>query len=146
MIGAWADAPSAWPRFCCAILRDDRGRYLLEQRRIDDEHMPGQLVCFGGGRERDEHPDACVRRELLEEIGWAPPTLRLCLRLLGRDGRVIAWFYRGIAPMASEIRTEPGVRAVWASWDELSGLPVGDWNLAAIIAEQRGLTETVVDG
>lgn len=140
------DDPAHWPRFCCAILRDAAGRYLLERRSDDDEHMPGQLVCFGGGRNPDEHPDDSIRRELREEIGCELTALEFCLILRGRDSRTIAWFYRAPAPAPTRVRTEPGVRAVWAAWHELGALPIGNWNLAAMIAEREGRSEALVDG
>lgn len=38
---------------------------------------PGQWGFFGGHLEEGENPDEAVRRELLEEIGYAPPHLTL---------------------------------------------------------------------
>ena len=136
---------AGWPRYCCAILRDERGRYLLEKRPDHDDDLPGKLVCFGGGREPDEHPDASIRRELVEELGIAPERLEFCVRLMGTSGRVIGWFYRGEAPRPEQIVTEAGVEAVWADWDELRLLPVGLWNLAAIEAERRGEPVAIVN-
>jgi len=133
-----------WPRYCCAILRDLRGRYLLEKRHADDPDLPGQLVCFGGGRNLGEHPDACIRRELIEEIGSAPDALEMCVLLQSTSGAPIAWFYRGIAPRTEKVITEEGVAAVWATWDELRTLLIGLWNLAAIEAERRGEPIAVV--
>jgi 8-oxo-dGTP pyrophosphatase MutT (NUDIX family) len=135
-----------WPRYCCAILRDRSGRYLLEKRPSHEEDAPGMLTCFGGGREVGEDPDACIRRELTEELGFEPARLELCVRLMGTSGRVIAWFYRAEAPSSGLAAIEEGFEAVWAAWEELPGLPVGNWNIAAIRAEAEGVTVAVVEG
>lgn len=132
--------PSDWPRYCNAILRDPSGRYLLELRSIHETEVPGQITCFGGGRQPGEHPDDCIRRELAEELGVSTIMLDLCVVLRSRrDGAAISWFYRGAAPDPAVIRPEPGVVVVRHSWDELAALPVGGWNRAALAAERRGL-------
>lgn len=128
-----------WPRYCNAILRDARGRYLLEARSPGEAEAPGQLTCFGGGREPGESPEECIRRELTEELGFRTDLLELCVVLRHRrDGHPISWFFRGPAPEESAIRTEPGVRFVWCAWHELDRLPVGAWNRAALVAEREG--------
>jgi 8-oxo-dGTP pyrophosphatase MutT (NUDIX family) len=140
-----SDDPRLWPEFCCAILRDGVGRYLLEKRPLHEDIAPGKLACFGGGRAADEHPDACIRRELREELGWEAGALERCVLLLGRNGRVIGWFYRGAAPSEPGLVMEVGVEAVWASWEELAALPVGRWNMAALRGEREGVGEVVVE-
>lgn len=130
-----------WPEYCCAILRDDRGRYLLERRPASKLSAPGLLVCFGGRREPHESPEACLLRELQEELGWTPPRpLRLCTRLLGPADRQIAWFFRGEAP-ANPNPQEPGVQAVWlepGDIDHLAELSVSPWHILALSAEHAG--------
>ena len=51
-----------------AIIRDDRGRYLITQRR-KGTHLAGLWEFPGGKRERDETLEASLRRELHEELG-----------------------------------------------------------------------------
>lgn len=134
---------ACWPAYCCAILRDAAGRYLLERRPLHETAAPGKLVCFGGGREVGEHPDACIQRELVEELGYHQARVERCL-VLRSNRRVIAWFYRGAAPTPDTIMTEPGVVAVWHGWDELAALPLGGWHIAALVAEREGRSEAAV--
>lgn len=135
--------PHDLPAYCCAILRDAAGRYLLEQRPLHETAAAGKLVCFGGGREQGEDPDACIRRELVEELGYHDARVERCV-VLRSNRRVIAWFYRGAAPEPGAIVTEAGVAAVWHAWEELAGLPIGDWHAAALRAERDGRMDALV--
>ena len=51
-----------------AIIRDDRGRYLITQRRRGS-HLEGFWEFPGGKRDAGESLSACLRRELAEELG-----------------------------------------------------------------------------
>lgn len=76
-----------------AILHRD-GCFLMQLR--DDKptiFYPGHWAFFGGHLEPDEPPDVGVRRELLEEIGYAPPVLTQ-FNCYG-DERVIRHVYHG---------------------------------------------------
>jgi 8-oxo-dGTP pyrophosphatase MutT (NUDIX family) len=58
-----------------AILYRD-GKFLLQLRdNIPGIIYPGHWGFFGGHMEPDETPEAAVKRELLEEIGYAPPEM-----------------------------------------------------------------------
>ena len=137
-----------WPEYCCAILRDAAGRYLLDRRPSDSRAAPGQLTCFGGKRNPGETPDDCVRRELLEELGTDVGPLELCVRLFGRrpgaPDRLIAWFYRGSAPPPDRLTTEPGHSAEWINPANLDSAQIGRWNRPALQAERRGDTTAVI--
>ncbi len=170
----------AWPAFCCAILRDPQGRYLLEKRppRADKSgravarrarggsgrapREPGGLVtCFGGSREPSETPEQCIRRELLEELGWdvakghLAPAVRLVnagtqvMRFRGglvRPGQVIAWFYRGLAPgPETPLLTEPGYAALWLTPEETFAADLSRWHRTVLEAERRGEDACGVD-
>ena len=50
-----------------AIIQDDAGRYLITQRRRGS-HLEGLWEFPGGKREPDESLEACLRRELTEEL------------------------------------------------------------------------------
>lgn len=60
-----------------AILYQE-GQFLM-QLRDDFEHIvyPGCWGFFGGHCDPGEAADACIKRELLEEIGYVPPALSL---------------------------------------------------------------------
>jgi mutator protein MutT len=49
------------------LIRDERGRYLLTQRRRGS-HLAGLWEFPGGKVEAGETPAACLRRELIEEL------------------------------------------------------------------------------
>ncbi len=139
--------PAHWPEYCCAILRDAEGRYLLERRPPDAKNAPGQLTCFGGKRNPGEHPDRCIRREIWEELGWRVGALRLelCVKLLGADGRVVAWFYRGAGPGPGvTLQTLPGVVCVRLRETDLDSAALSGWHRAALVAEREGKPESMI--
>ena len=130
--------PPDWPVWCCAILRDLRGRFIFERRPSHEIDAPGMLTCFGGGREAGEEPETCLRRELVEELGWRAGALELCVVLTTPKG--VAWFYRGAGPEEGTVTAlEAGYVAEWIEPAALAAAGVGGWNLAAIDAEMRGL-------
>lgn len=141
--------PSHWPPYCCAILLDARGRYLMERRPASAKHAAGLLTCFGGGREPGEEPLACVRRELREELGLSPAQIEaLGLELavvIRSERRLIAWFFAGrIADPVPALQPEPGFEALWRTWDELHAERVSPWHTGAITAHREGRREAVV--
>lgn len=133
------DTRADLPRYCCAILETADGRLLLERRPPTAARAAGRITCFGGTREPGESPDACIRRELCEELGWCPEHLEHAL-VLRRAGRVLAWFYRAEAPPdGTIIRTEPGYEALWAPRAGLAAIDLSPWHRAALEAYAAGL-------
>jgi 8-oxo-dGTP pyrophosphatase MutT (NUDIX family) len=76
-----------------AILHQD-GKFLLQLRdNIPGIFYPGCWALFGGHIESGESSDVAIQRELLEEIGYAPPLLKKfsCYA----DAQVIRHVYEG---------------------------------------------------
>jgi 8-oxo-dGTP pyrophosphatase MutT (NUDIX family) len=72
---AKVDSVGDRPQAAIAILYQN-DQFLLQLR--DDNpniRFPGQWAFFGGHLESGESPDVAMQRELLEEIGYAPPAL-----------------------------------------------------------------------
>ena len=58
-----------------AILYRD-GKFLMQLRdNIPNIVYPGHWAFFGGHLEAGENPEAALKRELQEEIGYTPPTV-----------------------------------------------------------------------
>lgn len=137
------------PRYCCVILRDSRGRYVLEKRPETEADAPGMLTCFGGGREAQEDAESCVRRELREELGFEVGELERVFTLrtppspLGRE----AWFFRAVesGPEEGTVRAlEPGFEVVWVEPGSERMKEVGAWHRAVLDGLARGETEATV--
>jgi 8-oxo-dGTP diphosphatase len=68
---------SRYREIACAVMTDNRGRFLLQQRDdIVGILHPGKVGLFGGHREGDETFLDCVVREIHEEIGYFVPAER----------------------------------------------------------------------
>jgi 8-oxo-dGTP pyrophosphatase MutT (NUDIX family) len=133
------------PEYACAVIADPESRLLLQLRPATARHAAGQLTCFGGRREEGETAEACLRRELAEELGWQPAALKPgCELWKGR--RFIARFYRVQLDVPVEkLAVEAGSRAILASWADLPGLPVSPWHRAALAAIAAGQGKAVLD-
>ncbi|MBI5759376.1 MAG: NUDIX domain-containing protein [Planctomycetales bacterium] len=127
-----------WPRYCCAIVETERGEMLFERRSAVARLAAGKLTCFGGARETDEEPEACLRRELREELGWEPSRLEFRVALWVA-GELIAWFY--VADLDGELeklRPSTGHTPLVVSLADLELAPLSPWHRAAIEAYNEG--------
>ncbi len=74
-------------------------RFLLQLRDdIPGILYPGHWGFFGGHMEPGEDPPTAMRRELLEEIGYAPPELHLFQRT--ETDQVVRHVFQGQLPVA----------------------------------------------
>lgn len=129
-----------WPPYCCVILVDEAGRFVMEQRPPDEAARTGGLTCLGGGREPEEHPDLCIVRELQEEIGWTPPEIqRIATFSVGE--RLIAWFYTARYSGDPPIHREAGYSIELISASEVTGPRVSRWHRAVFDGWLRGETQ-----
>lgn len=63
------------PAVAIAILYQD-DQFLMQLRdNIPEIIYPGHWAFFGGHLESGESPEVAMRRELLEEIGYSPPSV-----------------------------------------------------------------------
>ena len=93
------------------------GAIFLEQRPNDAKVAAGKLTCFGGKREGDETPLACIQREVKEELGLALRDEELSRAVdLFVDDKLIAWFYQHPAPARdAALVFEEGREGIWLS-------------------------------
>jgi 8-oxo-dGTP pyrophosphatase MutT (NUDIX family) len=134
-----------WPQYVCAILEDVEGRLLMESRPDDARLAAGRLTCFGGRRETGESPEACLRRELREELNWEPKSFvkRVELRVAGD---LVAWFYHAVLDFGIEkLRVARGFQARLVSPQELATLPVSPWHAAVLRAWLDGQSLVELD-
>ena len=95
------------------------GRFLM-QLRDDFPHIiyPGVWGFFGGHIEPGEGPDAGVRRELSEELGYIPPVLDLFFDQA--DERVHRYYYHGALTVpVSELELNEGQDLALCSVDDV---------------------------
>jgi len=121
------------PEYVCAVIRDPDDRLLLELRPAGSTHARNELTCFGGRREPPETAQACLRRELQEELGWNPIDLQPVCDLFAGDRYIAQFFTCSWHP--GPLRTEVGHIAVWIPRASLAGVPLSPWHrhvLAAI--------------
>ncbi|MFW5752928.1 MAG: NUDIX domain-containing protein [Planctomycetota bacterium] len=124
----------AQPAYACAILRDDHGRFLLEQRDRDRRTAPGRLTCFGGGREAHESSLGCLRRELDEELGWQPARLSAAVDLFVAGRWIARFFSARFDAELGALAVEPGRQAVLVAPTSLASAPLSSWHRAVLAA------------
>jgi 8-oxo-dGTP pyrophosphatase MutT (NUDIX family) len=133
-------------RCAVALLAAETGRYLMQQR--DDFawiQFPGHWGCFGGTVEPGEMPDAALRRELREELGYEARSLALFTEfqmvLPFPEPRRERWSFFTVAIAEAEVagmvlKEGAGLRLFRP--EELAAEPrVAPWDLAAVLMHAR---------
>ena len=134
------------PLYACALLQDDAGWWVLQLRPQDARHAPGQLTCFGGRCEAGEDGASCLRRELREELAWAPALLGESIALWQGEIFVAMFLRCRLSVPWQQLRTEAGHVAVRAPTRALPGLPVSPWHAAVLHAAVSGAARVTLPG
>lgn len=113
--------PAAPVEVALAVL-EQQGRWLLQLRDdVPGIVAPGAWGLFGGHLDPGESPQQAVRRELLEEIRWWPPT-PLPLWFRHTNPQRVAHVFRASLPLPlAELALQEGQDMVLASPEELRG-------------------------
>jgi mutator protein MutT len=102
------------------------GRWFLQRRDPESSHLPGLWEFPGGKVEKAESPDGALRRELREELSWAPgPLQALELITHAYTDRIVA-----LHPFRAEGPALPRTALAWGwfSAEEASRLAVPEAN------------------
>lgn len=111
---------------------------LFQQRSDTARQAAGKLTCFGGGRQPGEEPEAGLRRELQEELGWEPAQVEFRVALWVAD-ELVAWFYAAALDLPLEsLRPAPGHVPVLVAVDDFDRVPISPWHRAVIGAHRQG--------
>ncbi len=140
-------ADIAIARWCAAaVMATPDGRYLLQLRDAKPEILlPDHWALFGGSVEPGEAPDTALRRELAEELRFAPRHVepftemlidlpfapprrdRMSFFVVPIEGRDIATMVQGEGAAMRLFRAE-----------EMAALPrVAPWDLAVVLMHAR---------
>lgn len=125
------------PRVVVFASRDGRTLFLEGGPR---KWFAGKLNGLGGSVERGESPLAAARRELTEECGLAPETLRLgAIRNLDTDPPVLLFVFEATLPPGDLVPCDEG-RLVWLTDAEISD------PATPLLPDVRGLLDAVRRG
>lgn len=104
-----------------ALIQDADGRYLITQRRRGS-HLEGLWEFPGGKRDADEDLAACLRRELMEELGarFTVGEKVDTIRWDYPDRTVVLHFYR-CRVESGAIEPRESQAMVWVAAPDLSG-------------------------
>jgi mutator protein MutT len=116
-----------------AVIQDDRGRYLIARRR-PGSHLAGLWEFPGGKRESGESLEACLRRELAEELSgtFAVGDKLETIRWSYPDRTVVLHFFR-CRLEAGTIEPRESQETAWVQAEELGdyAFPPADEALVA---------------
>ncbi|NLI20307.1 MAG: (deoxy)nucleoside triphosphate pyrophosphohydrolase [Clostridiales bacterium] len=104
------------------LVRDARGRLLICRRT---GRLEGLWEFPGGKREPGESFEACLRRELLEELALPVTALRVAYRMdFCEEGRPLHFaFVEATAAEGAEPELREHSAAAWVTPEELSAYP-----------------------
>jgi len=115
----------------------ERGGLLLVTRRLAGTHLSGRWEFPGGKCEPGEAPDACLARELSEELGVESEIgEELLVTEHAYPGRTVRLHFR-LCRILGEPRPMIGQEMRWVSREDLGGLefPEADRDLIALLSK-----------
>jgi 8-oxo-dGTP pyrophosphatase MutT (NUDIX family) len=129
-----------------AVLVAEDGRYLLQLR--DDKpglHLAGHWALFGGALEPGEAAADGLRRELLEELGFAAGVVAPLAVSIHAVAPALAVFRMhfftvpfGFADLDRMVQTEGAGKALFTIAEACALDRISPWDLAALLFHARG--------
>ena len=128
-----------------AVMVAADGRYLLQHRDdIPGLHLPGHWGLFGGSLEPGEDPETGMRRELLEELGFAPPALEplaVSIHAFWPEAPVFRIHFFTVpflpADLDRMVQTEGAGKGLFTAAEAAALDPISPWDLCALLFHAR---------
>ena len=106
------------PLECIAFMLIRHDRVLLERRSLTKHLLPGALAIPGGHLEPGESPEDALLRELDEEVGIRPRSVRYVCTLLHRAQEFRKLHYFAIEEWTGEIVPGEAEALQWVGLDD----------------------------
>lgn len=127
------------------LVAEADGRYLLQLR--DEKpglHLSGHWGLFGGGLEPDETPEDAMRRELLEELGFAArglESLAVSIHAIWPEAPVFRLHFFAVPFSAAEhagmVQREGAGQGLFTAAEACRLERISPWDLCAILLHAR---------
>jgi 8-oxo-dGTP diphosphatase len=112
--------PTKQPLACIAFMLMQHDAVLLERRSLTKRLLPGALAIPGGHIELGESPEDALFRELAEELGITPRTVRYVCTLLHRAQEFRKLHYFAIESWDGTIVPREADALQWVRLDDLA--------------------------
>jgi len=120
-------------RVSLIVLRDKKGKVLLQHRDETAERLPDYWAFFGGGIKDGESPEEAVRREIKEELGIELKDLEFFERYEFKQEEGLYEKFVFVAPLTVSVdvlekQQEEGQGLGLFSFEELKDLKIFDYD------------------